>query len=204
MLNKGIADPASSEWALPILLAPRKYGKLQIGVGHRRSKFMIIRNDDRMPKMCACMNCLKQVKVFSKLDANVKYRLFEIEKWKKKKATFLTHCRPSRYKMMVFGLQNAPATLQRATCVIHASGKWQKAIAYLYNVNFLKELSTTNSFRLIGILTHQKGRNNAYVENYFFSSTKIDLESHVLSPQWVISGLQIYSRKEETFLCAEM
>ena len=183
MLKEGIAEPATTEWASPIVFAPKKDGTLRFCVDYRRLNAMTIRDSYPIPRMDECIDSLGNAQVFSTLDANAGYWQVELDERDKDKTAFVTHHGLYRYTRMPFGLKNAPATFQRAMDVILASVKWQTAIVYLDDVIVF---STD-----IGQHVHQVDRvlrlmseagMTLKLKKCFFFCDKIDYLGHVISP----------------------
>lgn len=51
-------EPATTEWASPILFAPKKYGSLRFCVNYRKLKVIAMRDSYPLPTMDECMEVL--------------------------------------------------------------------------------------------------------------------------------------------------
>ena len=68
-LKAGVIEPAQSEWASPVLLAPKKDGTMRFCIDFRRLNAATIPDTYPLPRMDDCIDSLSHAKVFSMLDA---------------------------------------------------------------------------------------------------------------------------------------
>ena len=134
MLDAGVIRPSSSEWASPIVYAPKADGSLRFCVDYRRLNAITVRDAYPIPRMDECIDSLGHAKVFSTLDANSGYWQTNIRPEDIPKTAFTTHHGLYEFVRMPFGLKNAPATFQRALDMILAGVRWQFALVYLDDV----------------------------------------------------------------------
>ena len=134
MLDMGVIEPTVSEWAAPVVLAPKPGGKWRFCVDYRKLNAMTKREVYPLPRLEDCIDSLGEAKWFSTLDANCGYWQIEMDENDKPKTAFTAHCGTYRYTRMPFGLKNAPATFQRALDLILAGYRWQSCIVYIDDV----------------------------------------------------------------------
>lgn len=68
-LNAGVIEPAQSEWASPVLLAPKKDGTMRFCVDFSRLNAATVPDTYPLPRMDDCIDSLSEARVFSMLDA---------------------------------------------------------------------------------------------------------------------------------------
>jgi len=73
MLDKGVIEPANTEWASPIVFVPKPDGTLRFCVDYRRLNEMTIRDAYLIPRMGECIDSLGDAVIFSTLDCNSGY-----------------------------------------------------------------------------------------------------------------------------------
>jgi len=87
-----------------------------------------------LPRMDDCIGFLGDAKMFSTLDCNLRYWQIPVADEDRDKTTFVFHEGAYRYIRLLFGLSNAPATLQRAIDMILGELKWKNCLVYLDDI----------------------------------------------------------------------
>lgn len=134
MLKAKVIEPSTSEWASPIVFAPKKDGTLRFCIDYRKLNAMTIRDSYPIPWMDECIDSLRNAAVFSTLDANWGYWQVPIRPDHRPNTSFTSHFGLYQFLRMPFGLKNAPATFQRLMDRILGSVRWQFALVYLDDV----------------------------------------------------------------------
>lgn len=73
MIAVKVIDPVTTEWAAPIVFAPRKDDSLQFCVDYRKLDAVTIRDSYRHPRMDKCIERLREATVFDTLYDNLGY-----------------------------------------------------------------------------------------------------------------------------------
>jgi hypothetical protein len=73
MLNQGVIEPTTSEWASPIVLVPKSDGSYRFCVDYRRLNAITIPDTYPLPRMDECIDSLGDAAVFTTLDCNSGY-----------------------------------------------------------------------------------------------------------------------------------
>ena len=73
MLNAGFIEPATSEWAIPVVLVPKKDDSLRFCVNYRRLNTKTLGDAYPLPRMDDCIDFLGDARRFSTLDCNSRY-----------------------------------------------------------------------------------------------------------------------------------
>lgn len=131
MREAGLADPAKTKWALPIVFVPRNDGSLRFFVDYRRLNSVTERDSYSIPRMDESIDSLAKGQIFSTLDANSGYCQPEVDEKDIDKNVFVTNHGISRYARIPFGLKNDLARFQRAINITVASVKRQHALVYI-------------------------------------------------------------------------
>ena len=183
MLAQDIIEPARSEWAAPVVLAPKPDGTLRFCVDYRKLNAVTVKDRYPLPRMEDCLDSLGDAKFFSTLDCNWGFWQIPLAAEDRHKTAFTTHAGPYQYKRMPFGLCNAPATYQRTLDVLLAGLKWQTCLVYVDDVivfskTFSEHLSDVA--KVLGILK-AAGLSMNMRKCKFFSKT-VDYLGHVIRP----------------------
>jgi len=131
MLDAGVIEPASSEWASPIVLVPKKDGSLRFCVDYRRLNAKTVVDSYPLPRIDDCLDSLGDAAIFTTLDCNAGYWQVPVAPEDRDKTTFTSYLGTYRYVRMPFGLRNAPATFQRALDIVLSGVRWQACLIYL-------------------------------------------------------------------------
>jgi RNase H-like domain found in reverse transcriptase/Reverse transcriptase (RNA-dependent DNA polymerase)/Integrase zinc binding domain/Chromo (CHRromatin Organisation MOdifier) domain len=112
LLDKGLIQPSSSPWGAPVLFVPKPNGKLRMCCDFRMLNKQTIKNKFPLPRIDDLLDLLHGKKVFSSLDLQSGYWQIALRPEDMRKTAFNTHFGHFEYKVMCFGLANAPATFQ--------------------------------------------------------------------------------------------
>ena len=184
MVEQGVAVPAPpTDWAAPVVFAPKKDGTLRFCVDYRRLNAMTVRDAYPIPRMDECIESLGDAKVFSTLDANSGYWQILIAPKDRDKTTFTTHFGTYAFTRMPFGLKNAPATYQRAIDTILTTVKWQFALVYLDDIIVFSSSFEDHKSHLRTVLKllEAAGVTLRLAKSKFFH-TEVDYLGHVIKP----------------------
>jgi len=112
MLKQGKIVHSQCLAGAPILFVPKPDGQLRISVDHRQLNKLTILNRYPLPLMSELRDRVAGAKTFSKIVLKDGYHLIRIRAGDKWKTACRTQYGHYEYKVMLFGLVNAPATFQ--------------------------------------------------------------------------------------------
>lgn len=134
MLDENIIKPAQTEWASPIVFAPKEDENLRFCHDYRKLNAVTKQNAYLIPRLDKCIDSLGEASFFSTLDANSGCWQTEIDEADRNKTAFTSHHEIYRFIRMPFRLRNAPGTFQRTMDFILSTVKWRFALVYFDDI----------------------------------------------------------------------
>ena len=131
---KGFIRHSTSPAGAPILFVKKKDGSLRLCVDYRGLNKITIKNRYPLPLIGELIDRLKTAKVFSKIDLRGAYNLVRIAEGDEWKTAFRTRYGHYEYRVMPFGLCNAPATFQHFINEVLSDCLDRFAVAYLDDI----------------------------------------------------------------------
>ena len=111
-LSNGFIERSESPAGAPVLFVKKKDGSLRLCVDYRGLNRITVPNRCPLPLISETLDRLYGCTIFTKLDMRGAYNLLRIKKRDEWKTAFRTRYGHFQYKVMPFGLCNAPASFQ--------------------------------------------------------------------------------------------
>src|SRR6218665_606740 len=134
MLASGVVEPAVSEWAANVVLAKKKDGSLRFCIDYRKLNDVTKKDSYPLPRIDACLDALSGAGWFSTLDLRSGYHQVPLRPADADKTAFVTRRGTYRWRVMPFGLCNAPATFQRMMDIVLSGLNFELCLVYLDDV----------------------------------------------------------------------
>jgi len=183
MLDAGVIEPATSEWASPIVLVPKKDATMRFCVDYRRLNAKTVGDAYPLPRIDDCLDSLGDASIFSTLDCNAGYWQVPVAPEDQDKTTFTSYMGTFRYVRMPFGLRNAPATFQRALDIILSRVRWQTCLIYLDDVIVFSHTVAEHLRHVDEVLTLLRAAGvTLKLSKCRFFQPKVDYLGHVITP----------------------
>jgi hypothetical protein len=183
MLKAGVIEPATSEWASPVVLVAKPDGSTRFCVDYRRLNAITVRDSYPLPRMDECIDSLGDAKVFSTLDCNSGYWQIPVDPADRAKTTFTSHEGLYWFLRMPFGLRNAPATFQRFVDITLSGLTWKVCLVYLDDIIVFSKNEEQHLLDLDAVLhrLYRAGLSLNLKKCHFFKET-VDYLGHVIRP----------------------
>uniref|UniRef100_A0A8C5PP08 ribonuclease H n=1 Tax=Leptobrachium leishanense TaxID=445787 RepID=A0A8C5PP08_9ANUR len=133
MLELGVIEPSASPWASPVVLVPKKDGTTRFCVDYRRINDCTITDAYPMPRVDELLDQISRGHFLTTVDLCKGYWQIPLAEEATPKSAFITPFGLYQFRVMPFGMKNAPATFQRLIdCLL--DGLQGFACAYLDDI----------------------------------------------------------------------
>ena len=113
LVKNGFAVPSSSAWSSPSLLVPKPDQTFRFCNDFRKLNAITTSDSFPLPRIEDCIDRVGSAKLVTKLDLLKGYWQVPLTQRASEMSAFVTPDHFLQYKVMPFGLKNAPATFQR-------------------------------------------------------------------------------------------
>ena len=154
MLKQGIIEPAQSAWSSNVVMARKKDGSLRFCVDYRKLNELTVKDTYPLPLIQSCLGEVGKAKWFSTFDLRSGYHQVVMERKDADKTTFITRRGTYRFRVLPFGLCNAPATFQRLMDVAMSGLNLEICLVYLDDIILFSDTVEQHMERLEQLFQH--------------------------------------------------
>ncbi|UYV77011.1 hypothetical protein LAZ67_14002809, partial [Cordylochernes scorpioides] len=134
MLKGGIVQLSESPWSSPVVLVKKKNGSWRFCVDYRHLNKITKKDVYPLPRIDDTLDCLRGASYSSSMDLRSGYWQIEVDEADREKTAFITPDGLYEFKVMPFGLCNAPATFERMMDTLLRGLKWSMCLCYLDDI----------------------------------------------------------------------
>ena len=134
MLDQGIVTPSASPWASPIVLVLKKDGTLRFCIDFRKLNGVTKKDAYPLPRIDDSIDTLSGSQYFTTLDLASGYWQLGLTDRAMEKTAFTTGTGLYQFKVMPFGLSNAPSSFERLMERVLVGLNWKICLIYLDDI----------------------------------------------------------------------
>ena len=134
MLAQGVIEPGQSPWASPVVLVRKKDGSLRFCVDYRKLNSVTKFDAYPLPRVDETLDTLAGAQWFSTLDLISGYWQVGLTPEAKVKSAFCVRSGLYLWRVMPFGLCNAPSTFERLMETVLQGLHWKECLVYLDDI----------------------------------------------------------------------
>ena len=186
MLHKDIIQPSQSPWASPIVLARKKDGSVRFCVDYRKVNEVTRKDAYPLLRINDTLETLSDSKIFSTLDLASGYWQVVLTENDRQKTAFCTTEGLYEFKVMPFGLCNAPATFQRLMDIVLTGLQWTSCLVYLDDIIVLGRTFTEHLSNLGSVFSRIRDAGlKIKPEKCSFLKEKVKYLGHIVSKEGI-------------------
>ena len=195
MLARNVIQPSTSPWSSPVVIVRKKDGSARFCVDYRRLNSVTRKDAYPLPRIDDTLDTLSGSQWFSTLDLLSGYWQVEVAEEDREKTAFATQSGLFEFKVMPFGLCNAPATFQRLMDLVLAGVQWSHCLVYLDDIIVVGRGFHDHLQNLSVVLQRLKEANlRLKPAKCSFCKTQVSYLGHIVSRQGVTTDVDKTSK----------
>ena len=134
MLQHDVIEPAASPWCSNVVMVKKRDGTMRFCVDYRKTNQLIKKDKFPLPKIHTCLDTLNGCRCFSSCDLRQGYWQTVVDERDRDKTAFVTRKGQWRFKVLSFGLCNAPSQFARTMELILSGLTYDVCLVYLDDI----------------------------------------------------------------------
>jgi hypothetical protein len=186
LLRQGLIEPSSSPYGAPIIFVQKKDGTLRMCCDWRKLNAQTIKSRYPLPRIDELLDALQGAKIFTSLDLQSGYHQILISPEDAPKTAFTTPFGHYQWKVMSFGLCNAPAIFQETMNKVLAKLLRKGVLVYMDDILVYAKTPEEHAALLNEVLT-LLGENDFYVKlsKCEFEKPELKFLGHVVGTEGI-------------------
>ena len=185
-LERKFIQPSSSPAGAPILFVKKKNEELRLVVDYRGLNKVTVKNKYPLPLINELLDRFRTAKYFTKIDLRGAYNLIRIAEGEEWKTAFRTRYGHFEYRVMPFGLCNAPASFQHLMNEVLSDCLDHFTVAYLDDILIFSPTLKEHITHVREVLTRlRKHSLYAKLEKCEFHKSKVEFLGYIISSQGI-------------------
>jgi len=129
-----VIEPAASPWCSNVVMVRKQDGTMRLCVDYRKLNCLTVKDKFPLPKIDTCLDTLNGCEFFSTCDLRWGYWQTEIDERDRDKTAFVTRKGQWRFKVLSFGLANAPSQFARIMELVMSGLTYDVCLVYLDDI----------------------------------------------------------------------
>jgi len=134
MLEHDVIEPAASPWCSNVVMVRKQDGTMRLCIDYRKLNVLTVKDKFPLPKIDTCLDALNGCEFFSTCDLCWGYWQTEIDERDRDKTAFVTRKGQWRFKVLSFGLANAPSQFACIMELVMSGLTYDVCLVYLDDI----------------------------------------------------------------------
>ena len=186
MLQQDLIQHSTSPWSFPVVIIKKKNGKLRFCVNYKPLNDVTKKDNYPLPRIDEILDSLNGAQWFTTLDLASGYWQIKVREEDREKTAFITKFGTFEFKVMPFGLCNAPATFQHIMNKVLGEAIGKYVMVYLDDVIIYSRTFEEHLRHIENALNKIRGANlRLKAEKCHFGATELPFLGHVVGKDGV-------------------
>jgi len=131
MLEHDVIEPAASPWCSNVVMVHKQDGTMRLCIDYRKLNALTTKDKFLLPKIDSCLDTLNGCEFFSSCNLRWGYWQTEVDDHDHDKTAFVTRKKQWRFKVLSFGLANAPSQFTKILELVMSGLTYDVCVVYL-------------------------------------------------------------------------